>query len=130
MHAMDEQTPPFRSRRWQSAWTVALMGAVTAGCAADPSGPVPPARSPDLTRTILAAIDDVSCRTRLKPGAVKLDSAESVTWQDGSLGCPEPDVMYTQMLVPGYRVRIEAGGRLWVYHAAKFGTPMLCLDEK
>lgn len=75
-------------------------------------------------------MDDVARRTGLKPDAIKLGSAESVTWQDGSLGCPEPDVMYTQMLVPGYRVRIEAGGRLWGYHAARFGTPLLCPHEK
>lgn len=75
-------------------------------------------------------MDDVAHRTGLDPGTIRLGSAESVTWLDGSLGCPEPDVMYTQMLVPGYRVLIEAGGRLWVYHAAKFGTPTLCPSEK
>ena len=27
--------------------------------------------------------------------------AESVVWNDGSLGCPEPGMMYTQALVNG-----------------------------
>lgn len=75
-------------------------------------------------------MDDVAHRTGLDPGAIRLGSAESVTWQDGSLGCPQPGVMYTQMLVPGYRVRIEAGGRSWVYHTAKSGIPMLCRSDK
>jgi len=28
--------------------------------------------------------------------------AEAVVWNDGSLGCPEPGMMYTQALVNGY----------------------------
>ena len=35
--------------------------------------------------------------------------AEAVTWPDGSLGCPEPGMMYTQVLVDGYWVVIRAG---------------------
>ena len=35
--------------------------------------------------------------------------AESVTWPDGSLGCPEPGMQYTQALVPGYWVEIAVG---------------------
>jgi hypothetical protein len=30
-------------------------------------------------------------------------------WNDGSLGCPEPGMMYTQALVNGYWLIIEAG---------------------
>jgi hypothetical protein len=33
---------------------------------------------------------------------------ESVIWSDGSLGCPEPGMMYTQALVDGYWVAIGA----------------------
>ena len=39
--------------------------------------------------------------------------AESVVWNDGSLGCPEPGMMYTQALVNGYCVVIEAAGRTY-----------------
>ena len=41
---------------------------------------------------------------------VKVLTVESVTWSDGSLGCPEPGMMYTQALVRGYRVRVDAAG--------------------
>jgi hypothetical protein len=34
--------------------------------------------------------------------------AEAVTWPDGALGCPEPGIVYTQALVPGYWVVVEA----------------------
>lgn len=34
---------------------------------------------------------------------------ESAVWNDGSLGCPEPRTMYTQVLVNGSWVVIDAG---------------------
>ena len=57
-------------------------------------------------------------------------SAEAVTWSDGSLGCPQPGMMYTQALVPGYRVRIQAGGQVLDYHAGRSGQPALCPAER
>lgn len=108
---------------------MAVMSAATVGCAADTSGPVP-TYSPELASIIQVAKEDVAHRTGLDQGAIRLGSAESVTWLDGSLGCPQPDVMYTQMLVPGYRVRIEAADQSWVYHAAKSGAPVLCPSDK
>ena len=41
---------------------------------------------------------------------VKVLTVESVTWSDGSLGCPEPGMMYTQALVRGHRIRVDAAG--------------------
>ena len=61
---------------------------------------------------------------------LKVSSVETVTWLDGSLGCPEPDLMYTQALVAGYRIRIEAGGKTLDYHADKRGTVVLCPPER
>ena len=39
--------------------------------------------------------------------------AEPVVWNDGSLGCPEPGMEYTQALVNGYWVVIEAAGQTY-----------------
>jgi hypothetical protein len=52
--------------------------------------------------------------------------AESVTWSDGSLGCPQPGQMYTQALVPGYRVVLRAAGDELAYHASESGDFRLC----
>jgi hypothetical protein len=35
-------------------------------------------------------------------------------------------MMYTQALVPGYRVQIRAGGQDLDYHASRMGLPALC----
>ena len=73
-----------------------------------------------------AALADAARRTGAKQSDLKVLSAEAVTWPDGSMGCPQPGMMYTQALVPGYRVRIEADGQVLDYHAGRSGRPGLC----
>lgn len=52
--------------------------------------------------------------------------AESVVWNDGSLGCPEPGMMYTQALVNGYWVVIEAAGQTYGFRVGRDGSFRLC----
>ena len=59
-------------------------------------------------------------------GDIKVISAQSVNWPNGALGCPKPGVMYTQAIVPGYRVQLEAGGRRFTYHASTRGAVKRC----
>jgi hypothetical protein len=44
-------------------------------------------------------------------------SVQAVEWSDTSLGCPQPDMMYAQVITPGYRIVLAAEGQLYVYHA-------------
>ena len=76
-----------------------------------------------------AALADAARRTGLAPEALEVLGAEAVTWPDGSLGCPQPGMMYTQALVPGYRIRIQAGDQVLDYHAGRSGQPSLCPAE-
>jgi hypothetical protein len=65
------------------------------------------------------------------PGApVRIVSSEAVTWPDGSLGCPEPGRMYTQALVKGHRIRVEAGGTLLDYHTNASGRWVCCPADR
>ncbi|MFN8377346.1 MAG: hypothetical protein U0452_01640 [Anaerolineae bacterium] len=41
---------------------------------------------------------------------------QAVVWPDTSLGCPQPDMMYTQVQVNGYRIVVEAAGEQTVFH--------------
>jgi hypothetical protein len=52
--------------------------------------------------------------------------AESVVWNDGSLGCPEPEMMYTQALVNGYWVVIDASGQNYDFRVDNRGNFRLC----
>jgi hypothetical protein len=60
------------------------------------------------------------------PSAVKIVDAHEETWSDGSLGCPEPDMMYTQALVDGYQVIVEANGTQLDYRGSGPGQFRLC----
>ena len=51
-----------------------------------------------------AVVADAAKRFGVAESAVVLTRAEQVTWNDGSLGCPEPGRMYTQNLIAGYLV--------------------------
>ena len=56
--------------------------------------------------------------------------AESVVWKDGSLGCPEPGMMYTQALVNGYWVVIDAAGQRYDFRVASGGSFRLCPPDQ
>ena len=82
--------------------------------------------SVDLKSLVDAALDDAVRRTALDRSRLKVISAEAVTWSDGSIGCPMPGVLYTQALVPGYRIRIQANAEVLDYHAGRRGQPVFC----
>ncbi len=80
----------------------------------------------DLQSIVEAATKDAATRSGVSPEAIKVLRAERVTWSDGSLGCPSPGMMYTQALVPGFRVMLDAGGQVLDYHAGASGHLVLC----
>lgn len=83
-----------------------------------------------LDATVQAALADAARRSGLPGDALRVHSAQAVTWRDGSLGCPQAGMAYTQALVPGYRVRIVAGDRVLDYHAGRSGVPQWCPADR
>ena len=88
-----------------------------------PSMTTSPSSTPGLVDQAKA---DLSKRLQVPAAEVTLVSSEAVTWSDGSLGCPEPGMFYTQALVDGHRTVLEAGGQRYVYHSAAHRAPFLC----
>jgi hypothetical protein len=88
------------------------------------------AMSLELQSVVEAALADAVRRTALDRSRLRVISAEAVTWSDGSLGCPMPGVLYTQALVPGYRIRIQADAEVLDYHAGRRGNPVLCPSDR
>lgn len=80
----------------------------------------------DLEGIVEAVTVDAAKRSGVAREDIVVESAESVTWADGSLGCPEPGASYTMALVPGYRVKLLAAGRSLDYHATTRGHFILC----
>lgn len=71
-------------------------------------------------------IDDLAEKIAANGADIKVLRAESVVWNDGSLGCGQPGEMYTQALVHGYRVILEHDGQPFDYRATEKGYFMLC----
>ena len=105
----------------------------------DPSRPVrsapelstvPPSDAPmtgEVPADVLAdLVADAAERTATEPDAVEVIQAEAVTWNDGSLGCPEPGMFYTQALVDGYHVILRAGDEELDYRVGAQGGFRLC----
>lgn len=121
--------------------TSALTVAALAGCAAGTGDTATPAAAtgsglgsavaaPGLESIAAAATRDAAKRLHIDPADIEILRAERVTWSDGSLGCPSPDLQYTQALVPGYRVLLRISGQVLDYHAAANGPPVLCPPER
>ena len=91
---------------------------------------VPPSDAPvtgEVPAEILAdLVADAAQRTATEAGAVEVIQAEAVTWNDGSLGCPEPGMMYTQALVDGYQVILQAGDEELDYRVSAAGGFRVC----
>lgn len=100
-----------------------IVAIVVPACAAQT---VPAPGIPPIDRIVQAARADAAKRSGLAPAQLQLVSAESVTWPNGSLGCPGPGMLYTDALVPGYRVKLKVGHEVWDYHAGERGGVVLC----
>jgi hypothetical protein len=84
---------------------------------------------PDAVMTAVQA--DLSAKTGQDATTATVTMAQAVTWPDGSLGCPQPGIMYTQMVQPGYRVVLELDGKSYDYRVAGEGTTIrLCEGVK
>lgn len=56
----------------------------------------------------------------LSATALTMVSVEQVTWPDMSLGCPQPDMTYAQVLTPGWRVVFtDENGQNYNVHTAE-----------
>ncbi len=118
----------------------------TPGATATPSPTATPIPTPTATATPSAAATpspteesamvpaelleqltaDVATRSGVDAAAVRVVSAQARTFPDGSLGCPQPGQQYTQALVDGYQVVLEAQGRSYDYRASQRGGFRLC----
>jgi hypothetical protein len=129
----DTSTPASSDRPGDEPGASAGAGASTG---AVPSRTIPrispPAASVDtgaVPESILAEVRaDAAVREGVAEDAVVLVRAEAIVWPDGALGCPEPGQLYTEALVPGYWVVVEAGGTTIDYRITQNGTLKVCAN--
>lgn len=85
-----------------------------------PGGSPPAAASPAaVSKEQVLAVAHLAQQLGISPDAITVVTIEEVTWPDASLGCPQPGMMYAQVLTPGYRLVLEAAGKTYEYHAGR-----------
>lgn len=82
-----------------------------------------PVPGPGVVR---ASVEDLASTLGVDPGDVEVVSVEEVTWRDGSRGCAERGVMYTQALIDGSRITLRVGDTTYEYHSGGSRPPALC----
>lgn len=121
----------------------ALPIALLAGCGEESSEPAPTASptetavpsetdptetdsSPQHPPAVAEAVKDLAQRLGVEESEIELVSQEEVTWRDGSLGCAEPGMSYTQALVDGSRILLRVDGEDYEYHSGGDRPAFLC----
>ncbi|GAB4168830.1 MAG: hypothetical protein Kow0020_02300 [Wenzhouxiangellaceae bacterium] len=84
----------------------------------------------ELVQAVEQARAELAERLGVEAGQIRTVAAEFVTWPNGALGCPEPGMMYTMALVPGYRIVLESNGALHHYHGARGKAPFHCPADR
>ena len=79
---------------------------------------VTPAPQPDNRDLALA---DLAAKLSIAPAAITVQVVEPIEWPDASLGCPQPGMMYAQVITPGYRILLEVAGKSYEYHTGGGG---------
>ena len=83
-----------------------------------------------LAPIVEAARKDLARRLSVEAERIEVVEARSKVWRDGSLGCPEPGMMYTQALQDGALVRLRYGSKVYAYHSGRNREPFLCEPKR
>lgn len=84
----------------------------------------------DVDAMVDTAVADLADRLSVDTHSITVVSVESVTWRDGSMGCPEPGMSYTQALVEGVRVELTIDGTSHWYHQGGSNDIRYCDDPR
>jgi hypothetical protein len=82
---------------------------------------------PGLAGLVAKATEDLAARLGIFADDIELLAAVLVTWPDSSLGCPEPGMVYAQLIQDGSVIELGANDRVYRYHTGGSTLePFLC----
>ena len=125
------------SPKWKEALACCLLAA--AGCSAE---------QPDMEKAKQVAADgdieqlaadsrDLAAQAaevlaeelNVPISTIVVDSVRAVEWRDSSIGCPQPDEAYMQVITPGNKITLRHDGKLYFVHEAG-GRAFVCKRRK
>ena len=83
-----------------------------------------------MNQQITGATKDLADRIGVAADVITVKDARSVQWGSGAMGCPKPGMSYTQALVPGIRLLLEANGTIYYYHGSTGKSLFYCPAER
>ncbi|MCS7001564.1 MAG: hypothetical protein NZ518_01830 [Dehalococcoidia bacterium] len=95
------------------AATACVSGADTGSPAPEPTAP------PDAQALVAAAREDLARTKAASPDAIRLRSVTARQFPDTSLGCPQPGMMYQQVITPGWVIELTLHNDVYTYHAGR-----------
>lgn len=84
------------------------------------------AGTPTLSGATAPLVAAIAADLGVSPESVQVITIESRDWPDSSLGCPQPDMLYAQVITPGYLVLVDVSGERIEYHTDERGTVVRC----
>lgn len=72
------------------------------------------------------ATDDLAARLDIDASTITTHAAVLVVWPDSSLGCPQPDMQYAQVLTDGSVIELEHDGDIYRFHTGGANAPFIC----
>jgi len=96
----------------------------------DGNSTVRPVDGGSMDQQISAAVTDLAARTHIDADTIKITQARAVSWGSSALGCPKPGMNYTQAIVPGILLFLEAGGTIYRYHGRTGSNLFYCPNER
>ncbi len=117
--------PPSPTRVITPAATASRAATATTTRAASPAATTTrtPMAYPDVVRLASEALASELNVPREQITVVRFEAHD---WPDSSLGCPQPGRTYLQVITPGYRVILAAGGREYEYHTNQTAMVTRC----
>ena len=86
--------------------------------------------APDEYADVLSMIkDELAQEMDIDTEAIDLVEIAREEWSDTSLGNPEPDVLYAQVITPGFKMILEAGGQFFFYHTSLDQAVLVGVEE-
>jgi hypothetical protein len=77
------------------------------------------------------ALMDLADRLGIQTDEIIFTDYKRVIWPDAGLGCPHPDIFYTQVQQEGYLILLQVGNKIYSYHGGGLSNkkPFLCENE-
>ena len=64
------------------------------------------------------AIDALAADLGIAKDRITVDTIRPVEWRDSSIGCPQPDRAYLQVVTPGHKITLRVDKQIHVVHEA------------